>query len=103
MILCRADITSKNDHKVKKYIANFDLVEEKMKEVEERDRIRNFQPPITGMEILDSLNIEPSKIIGDIKTEIKEAILEGKIANDAVEAKKLMLKIAQREGLSRRN
>jgi len=100
MKLCRADVTSKNNKKVKRYLENFDKVEEKMKEVEEKDQMRNFQPPISGEEIMQTFGIEPSKIIGDIKEEIKEAILEGKIHNNSEEARELMLKIAKTKGLS---
>jgi putative nucleotidyltransferase with HDIG domain len=100
MKLCRADVTSKNNKKVKRYLENFDKVEEKMKTVEEKDQMRNFQPPISGEEIMQTFGIEPSKIIGDIKEEIKEAILEGKIHNNSEEARELMLKIAKTKGLS---
>lgn len=102
MTLCKADITSKNHDRVKKYLANFELVEEKMKEVEEKDQVRNFQPPVTGEAILEVFDIRPSKVIGDIKTEIKEAILEGQIQNDNNEAHKLMIEIGDRMKLPRR-
>ena len=99
MKLCRADITSKNLQKVDKFLKNFDLVEQKMKEVEEKDHIRNFQPPVTGDEIIKMFNLPPSRIIGDLKEKIKEAILEGEIRNDRDEAFSLLRKIAHEKGL----
>ncbi len=99
MQLCRADITSKNDVKVKKYLSNFRKVETKMKEVEEKDKLRNFQPPVTGEEIMRQFDIAPGRVIGEIKEEIKEAILEGKIKNNREEALDLLKKIAQKKGL----
>lgn len=100
MILCRADITSKNDQKVKKYLNNFNLVEKKMILVEKNDKIKNFQPPIRGDEIINTFAINPSKIVGDIKDEIKESILDGKIKNDKKEAYALMLKLGKKKGLT---
>jgi len=99
MTLCNADITSKNDFKVQKYRTNFQKVRKKLKDVEEKDNIRNFQPPISGQEIIKSFNIEPSKIVGEIKDQIKEAILEGKIKNNHSDAYEYMLKIAPEFGL----
>lgn len=101
MKLCKADITSKNNEKVARYLRNFELVERKMVELEEKDRIRNFQPPISGDEIIQIFNISPGKIIGDIKEEIKEAILEGLIRNNREEAYELLLKIANQKGLTK--
>ncbi len=99
MKLCRADITSKNNDKVNRYLKNFDIVEAKMAEVEEKDQIRNFQPPVTGDEIIKMFNLPPSRIIGEIKEQIKEAILEGEIRNDREEALELLKRIAKERGL----
>ncbi|PKR80162.1 tRNA nucleotidyltransferase [Brumimicrobium salinarum] len=99
MTLCNADITSKNEFKVRKYKNNFKKVEEKLKTVEEKDNVRNFQPPIDGKLIMDTFNITPSNEIGIIKSKIKEAILEGEIKNDYQEAYELMLKIGKEIGL----
>lgn len=99
MTLCRADITSKNMAKVDRFLRNFDLVERRMKEVEEKDHIRNFQPPVTGDEIMQMFNIPPGRIIGELKEHIKEAILEGQIANDRKEALALLNRLATEKGL----
>ncbi len=99
MKLCRADITSKNMDKVGRFLKNFDLVEEKIAEVEQKDHIRNFQPPITGDEIMKMYNLPPGRIIGDLKEQIKEAILEGEIKNDREEAMVFLVKIAKEKGL----
>jgi poly(A) polymerase len=101
LTLCRADITSKNKFKVKKYFNNFNLVEKKMKVLEEKDRVRNFQPPVSGELIMKTFNIKPCRAIGTIKDEIKEAILDGKINNNEKEAFEMMLKIGKRIGLSK--
>jgi poly(A) polymerase len=102
MKLCRADITSKNTEKVSRFLTNFDKVEVKMKEVEAKDNVRNFQPPVTGDEIITLFNVPPGRIIGEIKEQIKEAILDGKIRNDREEAYQLMLDIAAEKGLERK-
>ena len=99
MTLCRADITSKNYERVNRYLKNFDIVERKLKEVEAKDQIRNFQPPISGELIMETFNIPPSKLIGEIKEEIKESILEGHIHNNYKEAYDLLLKIGLKKGL----
>jgi len=100
MKLCRADITSKNFDKVSRFLKNFDVVEQKIAEVEAKDHIRNFQPPVTGDDIMKLYNIPPGRIIGDIKERIKEAILEGEIRNDREEAMALLTKIAKEKGLT---
>ncbi|WP_462234844.1 HD domain-containing protein [Ekhidna sp.] len=99
LTLCNADVTSKNPERVKKYQANFKKVEHKIKEVEQRDHVMNFHPPVSGEQIIEAFDITPSKIIGDIKHEIKEAILDGRIKNDENEALKLMWKIGEKRGL----
>ena len=100
MTLCRADVTSKNDYRVKKYLKNFDLVDEKLARVEEEDKVRNFQPIITGEMIMEAFNLQPSKVVGEIKTEIREAILDGKIKNEYQEAFSYMTKIGLEKGLN---
>jgi len=100
MTLCEADITTKNPKKFKRYHNNFKVVRDKIVEVEERDQIRNFQPPVTGEEIMKTFNLKPCREIGQIKEAIKEAILEGEIANDYNEAKALMLKKGLALGLT---
>ncbi|WP_417619864.1 CCA tRNA nucleotidyltransferase [Oceanihabitans sediminis] len=100
MTLCEADITTKNPIKFKKYHNNFKMVREKIEEVEARDQIRNFQPPVSGEEIMEAFNIKPSREIGIIKEFIKEAILEGDIPNEQEAAFELMLKKGKDLGLT---
>lgn len=100
MTLCRADITSKNPDRVRRYLANFNKVERKIKEVEERDQVRNFQPPVSGETIIETFGIKPSREVGEIKNSIKEAILEGTIRNNPDEAYELMLKLGKSLGLT---
>jgi len=99
MKLCNADITSKNEHKVKKYKENFDSVKAKLLTVEEKDRVRNFQPPISGQLIMETFGLKPCAAVGKLKEVIKEAILEGVIQNDADEAFRYMLKLGKEMGL----
>ncbi len=99
MMLCQADITSKNVDKVRKYLNNFEKVQEKMVEVEKKDHVRNFQPPITGDEIIRMFNLPPGPIIGEIKEQIKDAILDGAIKNDREAALVLLQEIAQKKGI----
>ncbi|WP_304064309.1 CCA tRNA nucleotidyltransferase [Pedobacter glucosidilyticus] len=99
MLLCQADVTTKNEYKIKKYRNNFELVKQKLKDVEERDKIRNWQPPVTGEDIMKTFNLQAGKEVGIIKNKIREAILEGDIANNRSEALYFMKKTGIELGL----
>lgn len=103
MLLCEADITSGIESKVKRYLKNFELVRRKMADIEEKDRVRNFQPPISGELIMTTYGIPPCREIGDIKAIIKDAILDGQIPNEYEAAYALMEKLAEERGLKKVN
>jgi poly(A) polymerase len=100
MLLCNADVTTKNEYKIKKYRNNFELVKQKLKDVEERDKLRNWQPPISGNDIMVAFGIQAGREVGILKNAIREAILEGEITNDFQEAYDFMVNKAKELGLS---
>ncbi|MDW7695087.1 HD domain-containing protein [Flammeovirgaceae bacterium SG7u.111] len=102
MMLCRADITSKNDTKVKRYLSNFAYLEKRIGEIEEKDHIRNLQPVITGEIIMETFGIKPSREVGALKDKLKDAILEGEIQNEYDQAFSLMLKLGKKLGLEQK-
>lgn len=99
MMLCNADVTTKNEYKIKKYRKNFDMVKQKLKDVEESDQIRNWQPPVTGEDIMKAFNLNAGRNVGIIKNQIREAILEGEIKNSREEAYRYMLEKGKELGL----
>ena len=101
MTLCEADITTKNPSKFKKYHSNFEIVRKKIVEVEERDQVRNFQPPISGEEIMMIFNLKPSKEIGILKEAVKEAIIKLEIPNEYQAAYEFVLKKGGKMGLNK--
>ena len=99
MLLCEADITSKNEVRKQRFLDNFKLVRQKLKDLEEKDRIRNFQPPVDGAEIMKVFNLQPCREIGSLKSSIKDAILDGVIPNEHDAAFEYLLKKAKLMGL----
>ena len=100
MLLCDADITSRNAEKVQRFHNNYRLLRQKMTELEERDRIRNFQPPVRGEEIMQLLHLEPCATVGELKNAIKDAILDGIIPNEHDAAQQYLLQLARERGLA---
>ncbi len=101
MKLCKADVTTKNEYKIRKYKDNFRIVQEKLIEVEAKDKVRNWQPPISGEEIMQTFGLKPGKEVGTIKNAIREAILDGELKNDYREVFEFMLNLGAKIGLNR--
>lgn len=99
MMLCDADVTSRNEEKKARFHRNYELVRQKMVELEERDRIRNFQPPVDGMEIMEMFHLEPCSLVGELKAAIKDAILDGVIPNDHEAAKQFVIELWQKQNI----
>jgi hypothetical protein len=99
LTLCNADITSKNQEKVVRYKENYEMVKARLKEVEESDKIRNWQPPISGELIMQTFNLPASKTVGEIKDAVREAILDGLIKNDYDEAYSFMIEYANKQNI----
>jgi hypothetical protein len=99
MTLCRADITSKNQTRVAKYLQNYEKVVERLREVEEQDHLRNWQPPISGEIIMETFGLKPCRVVGEIKTTIREAILDGQLESDYQKSFEFMIEEGKRHGL----
>ena len=99
MLLCEADITSKNQQKVRRLLDNYEMVRQKMAELEENDRLRNWQPPISGDTIMNAFDLQSGPLIGELKNEIREAVLEGTIENDFRAAYDFLLDLGKKKGL----
>jgi hypothetical protein len=100
MTLCEADITSKNEVRKKQFLNNFQTVRQKLKDIEEKDRIRNFQPPVNGEEIMRTFNLEPCAEVGRLKSAVKDAILDGLIPNEHDAALGYIMQLATKMGLT---
>jgi poly(A) polymerase len=103
LILCKSDITSKNERKVVKYLQNLELVKEKIANVKEKDRLRNWQPPVTGNDIINTFVIDKPQLIGEIKSELRELILSGKVPDEYKPAFETMLELGKQRGLKLKN